>query len=100
MSTVREHQHKAWKLARVHLAEAQSRMKLRYYKGSLQRNFQPGDKVLILLPVPGSPLLARFSGPYEIEKKLNDTNYAVSTPDRKRKSCVCATSICLRLTLL
>lgn len=32
---------------------------------------------------------ARFSGPYQIEKKLNDTNYAVSTPDRKRKSHVC-----------
>uniref|UniRef100_A0A9J8DIE4 Integrase catalytic domain-containing protein n=1 Tax=Cyprinus carpio carpio TaxID=630221 RepID=A0A9J8DIE4_CYPCA len=43
VSTVREHLHKAWELARVHLAEAQSKMKLRYDKGSLQRNFQPGD---------------------------------------------------------
>lgn len=87
VSTVREHLHKAWELARVHLAEAQSKMKLRYDKCSLQLNFQPGDKVLVLLPVPGSPMQARFSGPYQ--KKLNDTNYAVSTPDRKRKSRVC-----------
>lgn len=89
VSTVREHLHKAWELARVHLVEVQSKMKFRYDKDSLQRNFQPGDKVLVLLPLPGSPMQARFSGPYQIEKKLNDTNYAVSTPDRKRKIRVC-----------
>lgn len=42
------------------------------------RIFQPGDKVLVFLPVPGQPLQAKYSGPYEIENKINDLNYIVN----------------------
>ena len=37
----------------------------------------------------GSAIYAKFSGAYVIKKKLNDTDYIICTPDRKRKSCVC-----------
>ena len=37
-------------------------------------------KMLILLPVPGSTLSTRFSGPCVIESKLSDTNYIIQTP--------------------
>ena len=48
--------------------------------------FKPGDKVLVLLPVPQSPLQAKFFGPYTIEKKLSDLNYIVHTSGwRKQK---------------
>ncbi len=55
----------------------------------VKRSFHPGDLVLILLPVPGSALQFKFTGPYAVEKRLTDTDYVISTPDRGRKSRVC-----------
>lgn len=89
VSTFHEYLHKAWEVVKRHLANSQSRMKTRYDKKCVARSFQPGDSVFLLLPVPNSPMHARFSGPYKIEKKLSDTNYTVLTPDRQRKSRVC-----------
>ncbi len=45
--------------------------------------------MLVLLPIVGSALSARFSGPYEVLRKLSNTDYVICTPDRKRKSRVC-----------
>lgn len=42
-----------------------------------------------MLPVVGSRLEARFSGPYEVERKISDIDYVVKTPDRRKKSHVC-----------
>lgn len=64
-------------------------MKARYDQKALQLSFQTGDKVLVLLPVTGSALQAKFTGPYEIKEKLSDTDYVVYTPVHRQKSCVC-----------
>ena len=56
---------------------------------SVKGEFGIGDKVLVLLPIPGSPLQAKFSGPYVVQEKLSETDYVVGTPDRRRKSRVC-----------
>ncbi len=37
--------------------------------------------MLVLLPLPGSTLQAKYVGPYEIEEKLSDTD-VVQTPER------------------
>ena len=42
-----------------------------------------------MLPIPGQPLRAKYSGPYVIEKKINDVNYVIATPDRKRNKRLC-----------
>lgn len=63
-------------------------MKTHYDNKTVTRSFQAGDKVLVLIPTPGSALQAKFAGPYEIKEKLGDTDYIVETPDHKRKSCV------------
>lgn len=89
VNVFREKLHSAWEVAKQHLVESQSRMKSRYDRTSVVRNFKPGDSVLVFLPVPNSPMHARFAGPYHIEKKLSDTNYTILTPDRRRKSRVC-----------
>lgn len=89
VSAFRERLHTLWELARCTLGSVQTQMKTRYDQKAVQRSFQTGDKVLILLPVPGSALQAKFAGPYEIKEKLGDTDYVVDTPDRKRKSRVC-----------
>lgn len=64
-------------------------MKRRLDQRSVARSFIVGDRVLVLWPIPGSNLSARFSGPYVVEEKLSDTNYLIQTPDRRRKSRIC-----------
>lgn len=89
VSSFREHLHRACECAREALSEAQSKMKGRYDHKAVSCEFVPGDKVLVLLPVLGSALQARFSGPYEVESKLSETDYVICTPDRRRKTRVC-----------
>jgi hypothetical protein len=80
---------KARELAIVNLKETQSKMKTWYDKKARERVFDPGDKVLVLLPIQGEPLRAKFSGPYTIESKVNDLNYVVLTPDRRKAKQLC-----------
>ena len=39
-----------------------------------------GDDALVLLPIPGNPLQAKYSGPYTIHHKVNNVDYIVNTP--------------------
>uniref|UniRef100_A0A8K9UAB6 Gypsy retrotransposon integrase-like protein 1 n=1 Tax=Oncorhynchus mykiss TaxID=8022 RepID=A0A8K9UAB6_ONCMY len=89
VSKMRDRLHAACALAQKSLSSSQKRMKLHYDKKAVGRSFAPGDQVLVLLPIPGSSLSARFAGPYLVEKKINDTNYVIKTPDRRRSSRVC-----------
>ncbi len=89
VSQFRDRLHAAWSLARESLASAQKDMKNKYDKKAVARSFQTGDEVLVLLPVPGSSLSARFFGPYVVKKRMSETDYMLYTPDRKRKTCVC-----------
>jgi len=89
VSRFREKLHSACDLARTFLKSTQSEMKDRFDKNAVARSFQPDDKVVVLLPILGSALSARFTGPYRVVKKLSDTDYVISTPDRRRKTRVC-----------
>ena len=80
---------KACEAARSNLKSAQSKMKLHYDENAQDRNFEPGDKVLALLPIPGKPLQARYYGPYTVDKKLSDVNYIVNTPGRRKQKQLC-----------
>ena len=53
------------------------------------RTFVPGDKVLVLLPIPGKPLHAKFHGPYIVEEQLGPVDYVIATPDRRETKRVC-----------
>ena len=64
-------------------------MKSHYDENALDRNFEPGDKVLALLPIPVKPLQARYYGPYTVDKKLSDVNYIVNTPGRRKQKQLC-----------
>ena len=54
--------------ARSNLKSAQSKVKLHCDANAMDRHFEPGDKVLALLPIPGRPLQARYYCPYTVEK--------------------------------
>ncbi len=72
-------------LAHESLTKAQGKMKVK-------RSFAVGNQVLVLLPVPGSVLTARFSGPYEILERRGETDYVLSTPEGNVKNgCVIST---------
>lgn len=51
-------------------SSCQAGMKKRFDWKAAVRQFQPGDKVLVLLPTPGSALTAHFSGRYLVESKV------------------------------
>ena len=80
---------KVCKIARQNLESAQTSMKARYDKKAAIRKFEPGDQVLALLPIPGKPLQARYSGPYIIKEKLSDLNYILKTPERQKRTQLC-----------
>jgi len=82
---------RAVELAKENLAVSQKRMKMKYDKRKKVKNrkFNPGDKVLVLFPVIGNPLQAKFHGPYVVERKVSDVNYVVMTPDRRKSRQLC-----------
>ena len=89
MSDFKNRLSRACEAAQSNLKSAQSKMKLRYNENAQDRNFEPGDKVLALLPVPGKPLQARYYGPNTVDKKLSDVYYTVNTPRRRKQKQLC-----------
>ena len=89
VATFKDRLFRAGQIAKRNLQESQSKMKVWYDRKAKSRCFEPGDRVLVLFPVVGNPLQAKYSGPYKVVKKISDTNYLVKTPDRRRETQVC-----------
>ena len=66
----RERLRHALDLTSTHAAQQRSKAKAWYDRRARLRTFQPGDKVLVLLPMPGKPLHAKYRGPYSVEQQL------------------------------
>ena len=69
-------------LARQELQKAQGKQKQYYDVKSKDRKFQPGDKVLLLLPTDGNKLLMQWKGPFEVIERRNDNNYRIHLPGK------------------
>ena len=89
VATFKDRLFRAGQMAKRNLQESQSKMKVWYDRKAKSRCFEPGDRVLVLFPIVGNPLQAKYSGPYKVVKKISDTNYLVKTPDRRKKTQVC-----------
>ena len=89
IATLKDRLFRAGQIAKRNLQESQSKMKVWYDRKAKSRCFEPGDRVLVLFPVVGNPLQAKYSGPYKVVKKISDTNYLVKTPDRRKETQVC-----------
>ena len=68
-------------------------MKVWYDRKTKLWCFEPGDRVLVLFPVVGNPLQAKYSGPYKVVKKNSDKSYVVRTPHRLKETQVCHISM-------
>ncbi len=76
--------------ALIHNANAntvlsQQKMKGHYDQQAVERVFDPGDKVLVFLPEGSGKLDHKWQGPYVVKAKLDQVNYEIQLPD-KRKS--------------
>lgn len=81
--------HETLKVARENLTMAQTKMKQWYDRKTQWREFQVGEEVLVLLPMQGQPLAAKYSGPYVVERRVGETDYLVKTPDRRKTHQLC-----------
>jgi transposase InsO family protein len=78
----------------IHVATEHAKLERRkaktyYDKRAREREFDIGDEVLVLLPVPAKPLHAKYYGPYKIVEKLGPVDYVVATHDRRKTKRVC-----------
>jgi len=89
VSTFRCRLTKACEMVRKNLKHSQKQIKVWYDRKAKQRSFKPEDQVLMLLPISGHPLQARYHGSYVIESKVNDVDYVVCTPDRCKQWQLC-----------
>uniref|UniRef100_A0A3B3HGA7 ribonuclease H n=1 Tax=Oryzias latipes TaxID=8090 RepID=A0A3B3HGA7_ORYLA len=83
---MRERLERMRELAHSHMLEAQQYQKGWYDKSARQRSFNPGQRVLVLLPSEGSKLLAKWQGPFEVQQKLGPSTYRVATPGQPRSN--------------
>ncbi|XP_039514899.1 uncharacterized protein LOC120469791 [Pimephales promelas] len=84
--------HRLWVaggMAREKLMMSQSRMKKMYDRHTERHEFSPGDQVLALMPIVGSPFQAKYTGPYTVAKKMSELNYVIATPGRRKSTQLC-----------
>ena len=67
-------------LAQANLKDSQDKMKRVFDQKVQKGSFKPGEKVLVLLPVQGNDLKARYQGPYDVERKVSELDYVIKTP--------------------
>ena len=53
------------------------------------REFKPGEKVIVILLILCYPLQVNYFWPYVIESRMNNLNYIVNTPTRRKKRQIC-----------
>ena len=69
--------------------EAKSNSKVWYDRHVRKCTFDIGEQVLVLLPMPGKPLLAKYQGPYRITGKIGPVDYVISTSTKRKSQRVC-----------
>ncbi|XDV11138.1 hypothetical protein PO909_000156 [Leuciscus waleckii] len=79
---MRERLEEMTSLAQENIKKAQQTQKVWYDKRARERSFEPGQKVLLLLPTNENKLLAKWHGPYEVLRKTGRVTYEISMPER------------------
>ena len=76
---------RACEIEQDNLKQNQAKMKQWYDKDAIISEIKSGEKVIVLLLIHCHPLPAKYVWPYVIESRLNDLNYIVNTPTRRKK---------------
>jgi hypothetical protein len=73
-------------LAHDNLAQDQASQKTWYDRTARSHTFNPGQKVLLLLPSSESSLLTTWQGPFEVLPKMGPVTYEIAMLDRRSQS--------------
>ena len=76
-------------LATTQATQAGNKSKVWYDRKARERSYDPGQLVLVLLPVQGKPLDTKYCGPYTILKRTGPVDYLIATPDRRKIQRIC-----------
>ena len=79
---VRERLEEMSKLVSENLKEAQKHKKKWYDQNARERELEPDEEVLVLLPTSSNKLLAQWQGPYRVLRRVGEVNYEVYMPDK------------------
>ncbi|KAI2658155.1 Transposon Ty3-I Gag-Pol polyprotein [Labeo rohita] len=71
-------------LVREHLVKAQQSQQRHYDRPAQPREFQPGDRVMVLVPTAACKFLATWQGPYTVIERVGPVNYRLRQPGRRR----------------
>uniref|UniRef100_A0A9J7Z8P6 Integrase catalytic domain-containing protein n=1 Tax=Cyprinus carpio carpio TaxID=630221 RepID=A0A9J7Z8P6_CYPCA len=71
-------------LVREHLARAQQAQQWHYNRAAQPREFQPGDRVMVLVPNSACKFLVSWQGPYTVTEKIGPVTYRVRQPGRRK----------------
>ncbi|KAL6471724.1 hypothetical protein MHYP_G00203740 [Metynnis hypsauchen] len=71
-------------IVREHMEEAQRAQQRAYNRPAQPREFQPGDRVLVLVPTTTCKFLATWQGPYTVREKVGPVNYRLDQPGRRK----------------
>ena len=71
-------------IARQSLLKAKQTQKKHFDVKARNREFQVGDKVLLLLPTDGNKLLMQWKGPFDVIERVNGNNYRIQLAERVR----------------
>jgi len=82
---VRERMEEMSEVVEENARAAQSRQKRWYDQTARERELEPDEEVLVLLPTSTNKLLAQWQGPYRVLRRMGKVNYEVLMPDKKRK---------------
>lgn len=80
---MRERMEQTTKLVRKNMEKTQHGQQAWYNKAAMERNFNPGQQVLRLLPKVENKLLAKWQVPYTVLRKLSATTFEIEMPERR-----------------
>nr|XP_021325913.1 uncharacterized protein LOC110438340 [Danio rerio] len=71
-------------LVREHLITAQKAQQRHYNRAAQAREFQPGDRVMVLIPNAACKFLATWQGPYTVLEKIGPVTYRVQQQGKRK----------------
>ena len=71
-------------IVKEHMEKAQRDQRAVYDRTAQPREFQPGDRVLVLVPTVECKFLATWQGPYEVVEKVGEVNYKIRQPGKRK----------------
>ncbi|KAI2647467.1 Transposon Ty3-G Gag-Pol polyprotein [Labeo rohita] len=81
---MRERIDRVMPLVREHLSKAQQAQQRHYNRAAQPREFQPGDRVMVLVPSSACKFLASWQGPYTVVEKIGPVIYRPRQPGRRQ----------------